>query len=312
MVEQYSVPEGPLYPPSSFGPGFGPCHRSSAFIKAEDKMGEILPAYRADTPPEKYRVSSSDWSNSYLDLSGCWCDDVNCPVDESIGNIVQSNMYDFDNILTPDMTPPHHDFSQSDCMDDINEVLSSLSTHSSLSELPFSADNLDVLLPTYSPTLPDMSVVSPPPIIHPHTKLTMPLASPPPANSPHKPSVTCTPCKYEQESSSPLPACSISDKVAPRNVKRKSSTNASGTSKKRRLTEPRKQRKREQNKAAALKYRSRKKQEKLGLDKQQTTLECENAELRDKVKSAEEEIAYLKSMLHEVCASSSITVSDSM
>ena len=295
MVEQYSVPEGPLYPPNSFGPGFGSYHRSG-YIKTEDKMGELLPAYQADTPPDKCRASS-DWSNSYLEFGGCWFDDVNCPIDDSI---TQSNMYDFDNILTPDMTPPHHDFSQSDCMDEINDVLSSLSTHSSLSELPFAADNLDVLLPTYSPTLPDMSVVSPPPIIHPHTKAS-PL-TPPPATSPCKP-------KLEQESSA-LPACSTSDTVTPNTAKRKSSTTNANTGKRRRLTEPRKQRKREQNKAAALKYRSRKKQEKLTLDQQQTALEQKNAELRDQVKCAEEEIAYLKSMLHEVCISSNVNVSN--
>ena len=304
MVEQYSVPEGPLYPPNSYGPGYGPSYHRSAFVKAEDKMGELLPAYQADTPPDKFRPSSSDWT-TYLELGGCWFDDVN--IDESIGGMGHTpNMYDFDNILTPDMTPPHHDFGQSDCMDEINDVLSSLSSHSSLSELPFAADNpLDVLLPTYSPALPDMSVVSPPPIIHPHTKPPSPLTSPPPATS--------TPCKpkIEQESSEP-PACtgpSAGKVITPASGKRKSSANAS-TSKRRRLTEPRKQRKREQNKTAALKYRSRKKQEKLSLDKQQAVLEQENERLYNQVKQAEEEIAYLKSMLHEVCASSNVNVSD--
>jgi len=300
MVEHYSVPEGPLYLPNSFKPGFAPYHHSS-FIKSEDKMGEVLPAYQADTPPDKYRASS-DWPNSYLDLGG-WFDDVTCPMDEPIGN-VQSNMYDFNNILTPDMTPPHHDISQSDCMDEINDVLSSLSSHSSLSELPFSADNLDVLLPAYSPTLPDMNVISPPPIIHPHTKIHSPLASPPVNSTPCKP-------KFEQESRSP-PACAATTKVASTNGKRKTTAAISNTNKRRRLTEPRKQRKREQNKAAALKYRSRKKEEKLSLDKQQATLEQENAELHAQVKSAEEEIAYLKSMLHEVCASSNNEIADSL
>lgn len=299
MVEHYSVPEGPLYPPNSFGPGFAPYR--SAFIKSEDKMGEVLPAYQVDTPPDKYRVSS-DWSNSYLDLGG-WFDDVTCPMDEPIGN-VQSNMYDFDNILTPDMTPPHHDINQSDCMDEINDVLSSLSTHSSLSELPFSADSLDVLLPTYSPTLPDMNIISPPPIIHPsHTKVNSPLTSPPASSTPCKP-------KIEQESRSP--ACTASTKVTSTSSKRKTATINSNPTKRRRLTEPRKQRKREQNKAAALKYRSRKKEEKLSLDKQQAILEQENVELRDQVKSAEEEIAYLKSMLHKVCTSSNNEIADSL
>lgn len=295
MVEQYSVPEGPLYPPNSFGPGFGPYHRSG-YIKSEDKMGELLPAYQADTPPDKYRASS-DWSNSYLEIGGCWFDDVNCPMDDCIS---QSNMYDFNNILTPDMTPPHHNFSQSDCMDEINDVLSSLSTHSSLSELPFATDNLDVLLPAYSSALPDMSIVSPPPIIHPHTNAS-PLTPPPATSTPCKP-------KLEQESSPP-PACA-SDTVTSTKTKRKSSSTTASTGKRRRLTEPRKQRKKEQNKAAALKYRSRKKQEKLSLDQQQTALEQENSELHDQVKCAQEEIAYLKSMLHEVCTSSNINVAD--
>ena len=299
MVEQYSVPEGPLYPPNSFGPGFGPYHRS-AFVKAEDKMAELLPAYQADTPPDKFKPSS-DWPHTFLELGGCWFDDVtNCAIDESIGSMGQPNMYDFDNILTPDMTPPHHDFGQSDCMDEINDVLSSLSSHSSLSELPFAAHNLDVLLPAYSPALPDMSVVSPPPIIHPHTKPSSPLTSPPATSTPCKP-------KVEQESSE-APSCTGPVKVTSSSGKRKSSANAS-TSKRRRLTEPRKQRKREQNKTAALKYRSRKKQEKFSLDKQQAALEQENQKLLDQVKQAEEEIAYLKSMLHEVCTSSNVNVS---
>ena len=296
MVEQYSVPEGPIYTANSFGPGFS-SYRSD-FIKTEDKMGELLPAYQADTPPGKYRASS-DWSSSYLELGGCWFDDLNCPMDESIVSMTQSNMYDFDNILTPDMTPPHHDFGQSDCMDDIRGVLSSLSSHSSLSELPFSADNLDALLPTCSPTLPDMSVVSPPLVIHPHAKDSSPLATPPATSTPHKP-------EPEEESSSPS-ARSASD-VTSASTKRKSST--ASAPKRRRLTEPRRQRKREQNKAAALKYRSRKKEEKLSLDKQQAILELENAELLDEVKHAEEEIAYLKSMLHEVCMPSNTSASN--
>ena len=62
------------------------------------------------------------------------------------------------------------------------------------------------------------------------------------------------------------------------------------------------QRKREQDKLAALKYRNRKKQEVLALDEQQSNLEQENAELVKQVKSAEEEIVMLKSLLREVYA----------
>lgn len=62
------------------------------------------------------------------------------------------------------------------------------------------------------------------------------------------------------------------------------------------------QRKREQDKMAASKYRHRKKQEILALDDQQTKLEHENSELVKQVKSAEEEIVMLKSLLREIYA----------
>ena len=62
------------------------------------------------------------------------------------------------------------------------------------------------------------------------------------------------------------------------------------------------QRKREQDKLAALKYRNRKKQDILALDKQQTKLKQENTELLKQVKSAEEEITMLKSLLREIYA----------
>ena len=66
----------------------------------------------------------------------------------------------------------------------------------------------------------------------------------------------------------------------------------------------RRQRKREQDKLAALKYRNRKKQEVLALDEQQAKLELENATLVKQVKSAEEEIIMLKSLLREIYAPS--------
>ena len=62
------------------------------------------------------------------------------------------------------------------------------------------------------------------------------------------------------------------------------------------------QRKREQDKLAALKYRSRKKQEVLALDEQQAKLELENATLVKQVKLAEKEIVMLKSLLREIYA----------
>lgn len=63
-----------------------------------------------------------------------------------------------------------------------------------------------------------------------------------------------------------------------------------------------KQRKRELDKMAASKYRSRKKQKTLALDKQQAELEQENTELTQQVKSAEQEIVMLKSLLREIYA----------
>lgn len=58
--------------------------------------------------------------------------------------------------------------------------------------------------------------------------------------------------------------------------------------------------KREQDKMAALKYRNCKKEEMLTLYKQQTKLEQENNELVDKVKTAEQEILILKSLIREI------------
>ena len=63
-----------------------------------------------------------------------------------------------------------------------------------------------------------------------------------------------------------------------------------------------KQRKREQDKMAALKYRHRKKQEIIALDEQQTKLEHENIQLIKQVELAEEQIVMLKSLLRKIYA----------
>ena len=62
------------------------------------------------------------------------------------------------------------------------------------------------------------------------------------------------------------------------------------------------QHKKEQDKIAAVKYRSRKRRETSSLIDQQAQLEQENAELHQQIKSAEEEIVILKSALREVYA----------
>jgi len=60
--------------------------------------------------------------------------------------------------------------------------------------------------------------------------------------------------------------------------------------------------KKELDKTAAVKYRSRKKQERLSLVERQARLKDENTKLHEQVKSAEEEIVILKSALREVFA----------
>ena len=74
-----------------------------------------------------------------------------------------------------------------------------------------------------------------------------------------------------------------------------------------------KQRKKEQDKMAALKYRHRKKQEVMALDEQQTKLEHENTELIRKIELAEEQIIMLKSLLRKIYApcNHSNSISDS-
>lgn len=70
---------------------------------------------------------------------------------------------------------------------------------------------------------------------------------------------------------------------------------------KRRLTQAaRKERKREQNKTAALRYRQRKKGEKESCFQKVQVLEIKNSELKDKVKALTSEIDYLKKLWVEV------------
>jgi len=278
MVEHF-VPEGPAYLPNSFGPGFGPCHSSLGRPVKSEKLEDLF-SYQADTPPSR-DLSSSSWSAAM----GYWLGDEI----DNMGIVdTPTNMYDFD-LLTPESTPPRIT-SQSDDIGDLSDVLSSLSSHPSPT---FAVESVDNMLPLFSPPgvspppSRDMAVLSPPPVIH--------TCAPPPQATP-----------LEQKNQSPvkptLPSASAS-------MKHKASGGSGGT-KRRRLTEPRKQRKREQNKAAALKYRSRKKQEKETLEDKRKRLEQENTELMEQVKNAKEEIAYLKSMIQEVCAPASTMIQD--
>jgi len=271
MAEHF-VPEGPAYLPNSFGPGFGPCHSTTlgCDIKSEIKLEEFLTSYQADTPPGR-DLSTSSWTSTM----GCW-------LEEDMSD-TPTNMYDF-NLLTPENTPPRIT-SQSNDIGDLSDVLSSLSSHPSPT---FAAECVDDMLPPYSP--PQMS----PPIVH-----NMTVLSPPPIIHTFPPPQATPPDQIQNPMGSSLPP-----------VTKRKASGSSGGSKRRRLTEPRKQRKREQNKAAALKYRSRKKQEKLSLDEQKANLEQEKSELSEKIKCAEEEIAYLKSMLQEVCGSTPTMLPD--
>ena len=61
-----------------------------------------------------------------------------------------------------------------------------------------------------------------------------------------------------------------------------------------------KERKREQNKSAALRYRQKKKEEKLEIDVQQQILEVKNSELKQTLKGLEAELGYLKRLWAEM------------
>ena len=61
-----------------------------------------------------------------------------------------------------------------------------------------------------------------------------------------------------------------------------------------------KERKREQNKTAALRYRQKKKEEKVEFEVQQAELEEKNQRLRDTLRSLETEVSYLKRFWAEV------------
>ena len=61
-----------------------------------------------------------------------------------------------------------------------------------------------------------------------------------------------------------------------------------------------KQRKKEQNKTAALRYRQRKREEQEILDKRQEELQIDNRKLRGQVDNLEREIKYLRSLMEEV------------
>ena len=61
-----------------------------------------------------------------------------------------------------------------------------------------------------------------------------------------------------------------------------------------------KERKKEQNKTAALRYRQRKRVEKVGADGQREVLEAKNTTLKAEVQSLENELNYLKKLWAEV------------
>lgn len=72
------------------------------------------------------------------------------------------------------------------------------------------------------------------------------------------------------------------------------------TSRDGRTKSEKKQRKKEQNKTAALRYRQRKREEQEMLDKKQEELEKDNRQLRGQVDSLEREIMYLRNLMEEV------------
>jgi len=96
---------------------------------------------------------------------------------------------------------------------------------------------------------------------------------------------------YLSESSAPSPA------IRNKTNKRSTPYEKSG----RRATNPdRKERKKEQNRSAALRYRQKKRDEKGGEEQKCQQLEARNKELREKVDSMTREINYLKDLMADV------------
>ena len=83
-------------------------------------------------------------------------------------------------------------------------------------------------------------------------------------------------------------------------LKRKLSDPAPQEPKPKVKTPEQKQRKRVQNRNAATRYRSKKRSEQEVLNSRCTELEHENADLRDKIKSKQQEIEYLKNLIIDV------------
>lgn len=79
-----------------------------------------------------------------------------------------------------------------------------------------------------------------------------------------------------------------------------SASSHTGRSRKRISPSVKKERKREQNKTAALRYRQKKKQEKTGFEVLEQDLEEKNSKLRKTVQSLQTEIDYLKKLWSEV------------
>ena len=99
-------------------------------------------------------------------------------------------------------------------------------------------------------------------------------------------------CAQSRKRKTPLKSCDGESSV---------SKSKRCTGSKRRLSQPqKKERKRAQNKTAALRYRQRKKDEKYGCSTQLEKLEEKNSELKQKVSSMTAEVEYLKKLWSEV------------
>lgn len=82
--------------------------------------------------------------------------------------------------------------------------------------------------------------------------------------------------------------------------KRKVASEPRKPAKRRMSLAQKKERKKEQNKTAALRYRQRKREEKVGVDGQMAVLEAKNKKLKAEVESLETEVNYLKKLWAEV------------
>ena len=179
----------------------------------------------------------------------------------------------FPGLLTPDSSMPSSPQSGYYSDDpEINNVMSSL---------------LDNDIHQYSPheVLPIWSLPTPQP-------LNISSAA---ANSGSTESIRDLLLKREDEPSSP-PSCAHLDL----NSRKRKSAEDKPPSKRRLSQVAKKERKREQNKTAALKYRQRKRGEKSDVDMRRCDLEERNGELKVKVEALTNEIQYLTKLWREV------------